>query len=191
MVELVLSDPRGHVLEIESDLVPQLVTTLEPDGERPLDRHGDPLDREAAFIICVDLVPKDLDLRIDERRDLVFLRVEDEHPTEHADLRRREPDAVRILHQVLHAGNEPAKVVVELLHGRSRHAQHGIGVLADLRQRKLAPGFVLGVELAGANLSLYSNFSLYLVHLRHRSRCRRQDARALLARPSALTGRPT
>jgi hypothetical protein len=58
--------------------------------------------------------------------------------------------------------------------------------LADLGERKLAPGLALGLAL-GIELFL-PDLSFYLGHLRHRLRCRHQDGRALLAHPSAISG---
>jgi hypothetical protein len=45
------------------------------------------------------------------------------------------------------------QVVVELLDRPRLHAQDGIRVLPDLRQRKLTPRFALGIELLGADLA--------------------------------------
>src|SRR6266511_2498862 len=185
VVELVLRNPRGQPLQVVCDLVAVLVTALDPDRERPLDRHGHTLKRETPLVVGVDFLATAHDLRIDEDGDDVVLRGEDEGTPENPDLRRRQPHTAGVLHQIAHPGHEPAQVVVELLHGPRLHAEDRIGVLPDLRQRELPPRFVLGVELFGPNLS----FDVF--HLRHRLRCRHQDARALLARPSELTGRPT
>ena len=46
-----------------------------------------------------------------------------------------EPDAVRVPHQLGHPLGETAQVAVELLDLPRRHAQHGVGVLADLAER--------------------------------------------------------
>ena len=73
--------------------------------------------------------------------------LEDEQPLEHADLRRREPDAARVVHQVRHLLGEPREVVVELLDLARTHPQDGVRVLADLREREASARLVSRVEL--------------------------------------------
>ncbi len=92
--------------------------------------------------------------RVDERQRLLLrVGLEDEDPSQHADLRRGEADAVRVVQQVLHpldrAGRSSSKVldVVRL------HAQDRVGVLADLREREPPPRLGLGVELLCLDLS--------------------------------------
>ena len=58
--------------------------------------------------------------RVDDRARLVLLvRLEDEQPLEHADLRRREPDAARVVHELRHPLSERCQVVVEVARPRS------------------------------------------------------------------------
>ena len=68
-------------------------------------------------------------------------------PLEHADLRRREPDAARVVHQVRHLLGQAREVVVELLHLAGAHPQHRVRVLADLRERDASARAILRVEL--------------------------------------------
>ena len=73
--------------------------------------------------------------------------MEDEDALEDADLRRREPEPVRVLQQLLHSLHQPAQVPVEVLDLVRPHPQSGVGVLADLGERDQAPRFRLGVQL--------------------------------------------
>src|SRR5262249_43078903 len=143
MVELVLRDPGGHALEVVPDLLAGLVPSFEPHGRHPLDRDGHALDGEATLVVGLLLVAAHLERRVDEGEDAALLRGEHEHAAEHADLRRSEADAVRLLHQILHPLDEPAEVVVELLYRTSLHPENGIRILPDLREGKLAPRFAL------------------------------------------------
>src|SRR5580765_2819748 len=118
VVELVLHDARDDPFEVVPDLVAPLVTALDPHRRRALHRHRDALDGKAAFVVRVRLVAAMHDLGVHEHGDLALLRREDEDTPENADLRRRETDAVRVLHQLAHARHEPLEVVVELLHRR-------------------------------------------------------------------------
>jgi hypothetical protein len=171
-----LGDPRGQSLEVEGNVLTVLVATLDPDRDGPLDRDGDPLDREAAFVVGVDLVAAADDLRIDERCNLVVLGDEDEDPAQDADLRGGETNAVRILHQSAHASDEAAQVVVELLHWARLHAQDRVGVLPDLRECELPPRFLLGIELFGTNLA----FDVLHVSSGHTSGVQRREREAIL-----------
>src|SRR3954471_17867829 len=56
VVELVLSDARGHPLQVVSDRLTLLVEAFETNGRRALDRNGDALDRETAFVVEVRLL---------------------------------------------------------------------------------------------------------------------------------------
>ena len=88
------------------------------------------------------------DLGVDDRRHvLVVGELEDEHALQHADLRRREPDPARVVHQVRHLLGEPREVVVELLDLARPHPQDRVRVLADLRERDAAARALLRVEL--------------------------------------------
>src|SRR4051812_23399425 len=92
MVELVLRDPRRHPLEVVADLVALLVDSLEADSGGTLDRNGDALDRQAALVVEVRLLAAFRQLWIDEDEHALVVRREHEHASQHADLRRCEPD---------------------------------------------------------------------------------------------------
>ena len=70
--------------------------------------------------------------------------MEDEEPPEDADLGRGEPDAVGVVHDADHPLGEPRELLVERLDLVGAHPQHRVAVLADLRERQLAPRPLLG-----------------------------------------------
>ncbi len=94
-----------------------------------------------------DLVGALDDPRIDERAHLVLVLLEDEDAAEGSDLVAREANAVRVLHQPFHAVDQPAEVVVEALDLARLHPQHGVAVLADLRERGEANRLFLRIAL--------------------------------------------
>src|SRR6185437_12379329 len=51
VVELVLHDACSEALELDPDLVAVRVCSLERDLRRPLDRHPDALERQAALLV--------------------------------------------------------------------------------------------------------------------------------------------
>ena len=65
--------------------------------------------------------------------------MEDEQAAQDPDLRRGQPDAVGVVHERRHPLGEPGELLVEVLDLVGAHAQHRIAVLADLRERELAP----------------------------------------------------
>ena len=71
----------------------------------------------------------------------------DEQPLQHADLRRRQPDAACVVHQVRHLLGEAGEVVVEQLDLARAHPQDRVRVLADLGEREPAARAILRVEL--------------------------------------------
>ena len=77
----------------------------------------------------------------------VLVRLEDEDAAEHADLRRGQTDALRVVHQLGHPVDEPAQVVVEVGDLVGGQPQRGIAVLADLCERKATPRLGLGFGL--------------------------------------------
>ena len=178
-----LRNSRGEAFQIEGDLLPVLVVALDSHRNGSFDRDRNALHGEATFVVHVDLVALADELGVDEHGDHVLLRREHEHSPQHTDLRRCEADTVRVFHQLPHPVDQPQQVVVELLDAPRLHPQHRIRILANLRQGEPAPGSLLGIELVGLDLSLD------LRHLRHRLRCRHQEVRAALARPSEPTGR--
>jgi hypothetical protein len=162
VVELVLHDAGGGSFKVVPDLLPVRVAALDPHRHGPRDGHRHSLDGEAAFVVRFGFVAAADDLRIDQHGHLVLPLGEDEHAAEHADLSGGEADAVRVLHQLAHAGHEPLQVVVEVLDGGCLHPEDGVWVLADLGERELPPGLALGLSL-GIELFV-PDFSLYLGH---------------------------
>ena len=83
----------------------------------------------------------------------------DEEPAEDPDLRRGEPDAVGVVHELDHPLGDPRELLVERLDLRGAHPQHGIAVLPDLGEREsladepLGLGARLGVASARARAS--------------------------------------
>jgi hypothetical protein len=153
MVELVLRRPRRVALEVVPDVVPVLVLALDPDFDGPLHGGEHALQRQASLVIRLELVAPPDDDGVHERADAVVPPAEDEHAPQDADLRRRQADAARLLHQDGHASHEAPEVVVEPLDGPRLHAEDRIGVLADLREREPAPRLAFGVELLLADLA--------------------------------------
>ncbi len=68
---------------------------------------------------------------------------------QHADLRRGQADAERVVHQLAHALDLRRERVVEALDRQRLGAQHRVAELAHVAQRGVAPRARLGVELLG------------------------------------------
>ena len=153
MVELVLRDARGRPVEVVADLLAVLVAPFEPHRSRTLDGNGHALDRQAAFVVGLDLLAAADDLRVDDGQDSLLVRREHEEAPQDTYLRGREPDAVRLHHQRAHPLGEALQVGVELPDRSRLHPQDRVGVLADLGERELAARLALGIQLFGANLS--------------------------------------
>jgi len=132
----VLHDARVHLLERERDRLARGVTGLDPDPQGPLDRHAHGAEREAALVLDLRVVSLGRDHGIDEDAVLPVERAHEEAP-EDADLGRGKADTVGVVHQLDHPSRDPGELVVEGLHLARAHAQHGIPVLADLRERDL------------------------------------------------------
>jgi len=153
MVGLVQRDPRVRLLELVANLGAVLVAAGDHDRLGPLDREKHTLDRETALVVDGRLLAPLDDLGVHDRDGFVLRPLEDEQPLKHAHLRRREADPVRIDHEHLHPLDEPAEVVVELLHRPRLHPQRGVGVLADLGEREPAPRLAFRVELVVLDLA--------------------------------------
>ena len=115
---------------------------------RALDRHHDPLHREAALVVLVQLVGTLDDQRVDERPWLLLLvGLDHEQAPQDADLVRRQPDPARVLHEADHSLDELREVAVERIDLLRLEAEHRIRVLADLRERQPPHRLDLRVEL--------------------------------------------
>jgi hypothetical protein len=92
----------------------------------------------------------DDDPRVDERdRVGALVGLVDEHALEDADLRRREPDSARALHDADHPLDERRERSVELDHLARLQAQHGIRVLPDVQQHVAPPRVALRALVDG------------------------------------------
>ena len=122
------------------------------DGGRPLDRDEHVPQREAPFVLHLRLLRRVRDDGIDEHAILAVVH-EDEHAPQHPDLRSREPDTVRLVHQRGHPLDETLEVLVERLDLPCPHAQDGVAVLPDAREGDEAARFPLEVALLTSDSS--------------------------------------
>ena len=134
VVELVLHDACGGLLELESNRLARLVEALDRDRRRALDRYEHLAQREAALVVGRQLLRPVGDHGVHEDAVLVVVD-EDEEPPEDADLRRRKADTLRLVHEARHALDEAQELVVESLGLPRPHPQDGVAVLANLRER--------------------------------------------------------
>ena len=134
MVELVLHDPGRRQPELEPDPTAGGVGALDRDRRRTLHRDEDVVERETALVVDVRLLGAEGDDGVHEHAVLVLVD-EDEEPPQDADLRRREPHALRLVHQRRHPLHEADEVVVEGLDLPCLHAQRRVAVLPDPRER--------------------------------------------------------
>ena len=89
-------------------------------ADRPLDVDVDHRQAEAALLADLLVAAGPLDLGVDERDDrAVGLDAVDEQPVRDADLRRREADAERVVHEHPHAPHLVAQRAVEALDRRA------------------------------------------------------------------------
>ena len=105
---------------------------------------------------CSDRHPSSADLglaasrrdrRIDDREHVVLGALEHEHALEDPDLRRGQPHAAGVVHELAHARGESHQIVVEGRDLPRAHPQDRVAVLPDLRERELTPRLGLGVEI--------------------------------------------
>ena len=149
VVELVLRDARGHSFEV-------VARPRRPARRCP---RCAPRSGRSTGTVTPWIERQPSSSRVRPRRlatssgltsdcNLVLGRREDEHAPEHADLSRGEPDAVRVLHQLLHARCRAGV-------GRRRTprpggppcAGRGRGTGGSCASARLAPRKLLGVEL--------------------------------------------
>ena len=157
-----LDDARGQIRELEPYRLAHEALRLDRHPRVPLDRHEHALQREAALVVGEALVARLDEPRVHEHdRVLVRVRLDDYDAPQDADLRRREPDALRVHHQALHPLDEPPEVAVEVLHLVRAHAQGRVAELADLRERRAPSRLALRIALF---VALLAHFALYLAH---------------------------
>ena len=125
-----------------------MVTEVEPfDGDEHL------AERETAFVLDLGLLRRARDHGVHEHA--IFTVVdEDEDAAQDPDLRRREADAVRLVHESGHPLDEPPEVGIEALDLACLHSQRGVAVLADPREREQTPRFAFELGLLVALLVL-------------------------------------
>ena len=111
------------------------VDALDRHRRRALDRHQHLAERETALVVDLALLRALRDPRIDQHA-ILAVRREDEDAAEDADLRRRQPDPVRLVHERRHALDQALEVVVEGLDLAGLHPQRRVAVLADARERE-------------------------------------------------------
>ena len=176
---------RGRSFEVVRDLLPVRVAPFDPHRGRPLDGHRHALNGKTAFLVQSRFVAAPDDLRIDEHGHLVLIRAK-------TNTRRSTPTWVAASPTPFASFISSPRRVASRFRSSSNSStggafirRTGVWVLADLGERELPPGLALGLELG---IELFVPDLFYLGHLRHRLRCRHQDGRALLARPSAITG---
>ena len=146
MIELVLTHAGAESLELEPDVLTGQIFRCDRHGNIPAYRDKHVLEREAALVVDLRLFVCRNELRVDEcGRSLALDGLEDEHTPEHPDLRRSEPGAARTFHEQCHSLDETAQIVVEVLDLVATQSQNGVGVLADLRERKTAAHLALGI----------------------------------------------
>ena len=129
-----LHGPGTEPFELEADLPPGRVEAYERDLDGPLDRHADPLQREAALLVGLLLVRRVDDPRVHNRLRALVLALEDEHPLQDPDLGRCQADALRVGHHVDHPLGELCQVVIERRDLLRPHAERDVRVLANLAE---------------------------------------------------------
>ena len=125
MIGLVLDDARGKIVRRDVDLAAGAIHRVDPDRARARHAAADVRDAQAALPVFHDLRADRRDDRIDEHHRLVIGRQRvvvvrrdggDEDAQALVNLRRRQPDAVVLVHGVDH-------VVDQLLHRRAASAR--------------------------------------------------------------------
>ena len=147
-----LDDARGEPLELVAHVLAGRILALERHPHRALDRHAHALrsDRQPSSSVSFSsdgstsrglttaAAPSSSGSKTNRRR-------------EHAELRRREADALRVVHQELHPLDELDELLVELGHLVRLHAQRDVRVLADLGERAAAERLGLRLLLRSAS----------------------------------------
>src|SRR5437762_3376288 len=123
-----LDDPRRWRLELEVNRCPRGVGALDRHGAVALNRDQDVPERQTAFLIDLVLLRASGDHRIHEDAVLVLVD-EDEKPPKDADLRRREADALRLVHERGHALDKAPEVLVVAFDLPRLHTERSVAVL--------------------------------------------------------------
>ena len=122
-------------------------------GPLDLDEHAG--QRQAALLERLALLAGPLEHRVDDGGDRrVGVDAVDEHAVHHADLRGREADAERVVHEPAHPADLLGEALVELLDLERAAAQHRVAVLADELQRGVAARARLRVDPVAELLGL-------------------------------------
>src|SRR5437763_7065873 len=148
VVDLVLDHSCLEPGGLHAALGAVLVLRLHADIDRTLDVDGDAGDREAALLEALLVVARPLDLGVDERDERrVLADAVDEQALAQPDLRGREADAERVVHEPAHTPDLRTQRVVEPVHWRGAALQHRIAEAADERHGRGAARLDLGVLL--------------------------------------------
>ena len=143
-----LDHPRRQPAPLHLELLAVLVARAHPHFGRAL--HVDVHEGNAQASLARDLrlLTRPLQDRVDERRQRILgVGAIDEHAVQHADLRGRQPDPERVLHQLAHALDLSAQRLVEAVDRERARAQHRVAELAHVAQRRVAARAGLGIEL--------------------------------------------
>src|SRR5206468_7046864 len=162
MVDLVLDDARLEPAGLDLDRLAVLVARADADVDWALDIDDDAGQRQAALLHDLGLLAAPLDDRVDQRVDgALGLDAVDEHAVERADLRRRQADPDRLVHEPAHARDLLAQRVVEGVDLARLRAQDRVAELADLAQRGLAPRALLLGQRRGRRRLLLDDLLLF------------------------------
>ena len=135
VIELVLDDPSGRLLELEPHGVLAFVESLDCDRNGTLDRNEHLAQRQTALVLDSRLLRNLGERRIDEH--VIFsLMDENEDPPEDTDLGRSQADALRFVHEARHSLDEAREIGVEALDLPCLHPKRRIPVLPDSRERE-------------------------------------------------------
>src|SRR3954453_1971973 len=139
MVDLVLEDARLQARRLDPD---GLAVDVEADHrrvERALDVHRYPRQAETSLLGDYYLLGDPLDLRVDEPRRLgVSARLEDQHPTQEAELGGCQTNPPAVAHDRDHPLELSAQLGTEVRPRRRLALQHRVAELDHLGESLLA-----------------------------------------------------
>mmetsp|Transcript_43121 Transcript_43121/g.135200 ORF Transcript_43121/g.135200 Transcript_43121/m.135200 type:complete len:234 (+) Transcript_43121:165-866(+) len=139
VVVLVLEDTRLPAHQLLAPHLPLRVLVLDLDPARPLDIRREAREGEAPLHLDRPARPRVDDARVAEHhlaQPLLLppLRVEHHQPLIDAELRRREPDAARGVHDRKHLLSQSLQPGVKVADLRVRRAQQRVRVLQDTKR---------------------------------------------------------